>query len=312
MNFAEVVEHVREANPLWFILSVIVVTATFPLRAFRWKVLLRASAPDAPLKTLWHATAIGFMANNVLPARAGELVRCYAANKLVGIPFTTALASVAVERVFDGVIIIFLLAVAVASPSFPGGSEVMGTRIETLAATMAALFLGALIFLIILVRVRDKAEPIGERIIRKILPGRLAGTAARIFHNLLSGLGVLTSLRDVIVVVVWSFVIWLCNAASYVLAFEAFNLDLPLTAALALQGVVAIGVAVPQAPGFFGGFEALCKLVLGLYAVGADRAIGFAIAVHMGWWVPITLIGLVLLARTSLSLRELRGGTART
>jgi len=96
-----------------------------------------------------------------------------------------------------------------------------------------------------------------------------------------------------------------------VLAFRAFDIDLPASAALVLQGVVAVGVAVPQAPGFFGGFEALSRIVLGFYGVGSDQAISFAIAVHMGWFIPITLIGLIMLARASLSLRELRGGSAR-
>lgn len=307
VDLRAVVQHVREANPAWFIASVLAVTLTFPLRALRWRVLLRSAAPDAPLKPFWDAVCIGFMANNILPARAGELVRAYAGTRLIGVPFTTSLASVAVERVFDGVIIVLLLAIGVASPSFPAGTTIMGTSIEKLAASAAAVFVGALVFLILLVRHRSTAEPFGDRLLRRVLPARVSETAVKVFHNLLTGLSVLNSTGDVIKVVAWSFAVWLFNAASYVLAFRAFDLDVPASAALVLQGVVAVGVAVPAAPGFWGVFELLCKLVLGIYAVGADRAASFAIAVHMGWFVPITVIGLVILAKTGLSLKSLRG-----
>lgn len=310
IEFGSVVQHVREADPLWFAASVIAVTLTFPLRALRWRVLLRSAAPNVPLKPFWDAVAIGFMANNILPARAGELVRSYAGNRLIGVPFSTALASVAVERIFDGVIILLLLAAGVASPAFPAGTTIRGASIETLAATTSAIFVGALVFLIVLVRFRDRAEPLGDRLLRRFLPARLAETGVKIFHNLLAGLGVLSSTGDVLKVIAWSFAVWLCNAASYVLAFMAFHLDAPASASLVLQGIVALGVAVPAAPGFVGVFEALAKLVLGFYGIAEDRAVSFAIAVHMGWFVPITVIGLIVLARSGMTLKSLRSGEA--
>jgi uncharacterized protein (TIRG00374 family) len=308
VKFDDVLRHVREADPFWFVASVLAVTVTFPLRAVRWRVLLRSAAPTAPLKPFWDAVAIGFMANNVLPARAGELVRSYAGNRLIGVPFSTALASVAVERIFDGVIILLLLALGVASASFPPDTTIHGTSIAKIASSTAAIFIGALVVLILLARFRTTAEPLGDRLLRRMLPARLADKGIAIFHNLLAGLGVLNSTGDVIQVVAWSFAVWLCNGASYWLAFKAFHLDAPASAALVLQGVVALGVAIPAAPGFFGVFELLSRIVLGVYGIPGDRAASFAIAVHMGWFVPITVIGLIVLARTGLSLKDLRSG----
>ena len=310
VKFDSVLQHVRAANPLWFLASVIAVTLTFPLRALRWRVLLRSSAPNVPLKPFWDAVCIGFMANNLLPARAGELVRSYAGNRLIGVPFSTALASVAVERVFDGVVIVLLLAAGVAAPSFPAGTTIRGVSPAALASSTAAIFIGALAFLILMVRFRSHAEVIGDKLVHRFMPARLADVSMKIFRNLLAGLGVLNSTGDVIKVVAWSFAVWLCNAASYVLAFKAFHIDAPASAALVLQGIVALGVAIPAAPGFFGVFETLCRVVLGVYGVASDQAVSFAIAVHMGWFVPITLIGLVILARTGLTMRDLRSGDA--
>ncbi|HEY2805322.1 MAG TPA: lysylphosphatidylglycerol synthase transmembrane domain-containing protein [Gemmatimonadales bacterium] len=308
VKFADVLQQMRHANPLWYLLSCAAAFLTFPVRAIRWRIMLRSSTSERRFQPYWRAVCIGFMANNVLPARAGEVVRSYAGTELIGVPFTTALASVAVERVFDGVVLVLLLALAVVLPGFPAGATLKSTSISALAATMAVVFVGALVFLIILVRNRDRALPIAERLIRKVTPARLGPLVIRILENLVAGLGVLQSLRDISLVILWSFAVWLANALSYLLAFHAFGVDVPAGAALLLPSIVAFGVAVPSSPGFFGVFEEISKLVLGKYGIAGTTAITFAIGIHLGWFIPITIIGLVLLARSGLSLHSLRTG----
>jgi uncharacterized protein (TIRG00374 family) len=221
------------------------------------------------------------------------------------VPFSTALATVAVERVFDGVVIVLLLAIGVAAPGFPSGAAV-GRGLGALTATMAAVFSGVLVVLIILMRSRDRALPAAERLVHRMVPARLADRAVALLHNLVAGLGVLESARDIARVTFWTFVQWLVNGAAYVFGFYAFHLAVPVSAALVMQGVVALGVALPQAPGFFGVFEGLSKAVLIPYGVGESEAVSFAIGTHVGWFAPITIIGLVILARTGLSLKDLR------
>src|SRR6266576_5859749 len=115
-----VLEQLRHADPLLFGAAMALATATFPLRALRWRLILRDAGGEAfPLRPLWHATAVGFMANNVLPARAGEVARAYLARRQLPVRFTTALASIGVERVFDGLGMVALLAIAIAASSFP-------------------------------------------------------------------------------------------------------------------------------------------------------------------------------------------------
>jgi uncharacterized protein (TIRG00374 family) len=312
VKLEEVVEQLRRADPVWYLLSCLAATSTFPLRALRWRILLASSTPERRLQPYWRAVAIGFMANNVLPARAGEVVRSYAGTALIGVPFSTTLASIAVERVFDGVVLVLLLALAVISPGFPAGATIHSTSIPALAGTMAAIFVGGLVVLIVLVRAKDRAVPAAERLIHRIAPARLAPGMIRVLGNLVGGLGVLHSSRDVFRVLIWSFAVWLANASSIILGFRAFGIDASPNAALVLQGVVAFGVAVPAAPGFFGVFEKLAQLVLGLYGVSGAVAFSFAIGIHMGWFIPITVIGLVILARTGLTLRSLRSGEAAT
>ena len=303
-------DEIRHANPWWYLLSCLAATATFPLRAIRWRVLLGNSTNERRFQPYWRAVAIGFMANNVVPARAGEVVRAYAGTALVGVPFSTVLTSIAVERIFDGVVLVLLLAIAVMSPGFPQGATGHATSIPALASTMAAVFLGALIVLIVVARMRDRALPPLERFIQRFLPARFAPKITQVVENLVAGLAVMRSPMDIAKVAGWSFAVWLVNASSYVFGFKAFGIDASPNAAIVLQSVVAFGVAMPQAPGFFGVFEKLAQLVLGLYGVGAAIAFSFAVGIHLGWYVPITVMGLIILARTGLSLRSLREGEA--
>lgn len=296
------------AHPGRLLASAVLVTATFPLRALRWRVLLGRGPGGAPATgPLWRAVAIGFMANNILPARAGEFVRAWAGATLARLSFTTTLASIAVERIFDGVVIVLLLALAIGTPDFPAGAAIGTTSLAALAGSMAALFVGVLVFLMAMVRNQARVLPLTEGLLRRLLPHRLAERAVGLVDKVAAGLAVMHSTRDVLRVLVWSFAVWLVNAASYVLALRAFDVDAPATAALTLQAVVAFGVAIPSTPGFFGVFEGLARAALGVYGVPGGRAVSFAIGVHLCWFVPITVIGLWELARTGLSLRELRG-----
>jgi uncharacterized protein (TIRG00374 family) len=311
---------IARADPWWYALSVLLATLTFPIRTMRWRLMLERSAGRASLGAVWQATAIGFMANNILPARGGELARAYVASRLVPLRFTTALASLAVERVFDGLILVLLLAVAVADPGFSSTATVGGRSLSQIATWAGAAFVVILGVLFALVHAPSGALALAGRVLRAVLPARAADYLVGLARHFIDGLTILRAPRDFGLVVVWSFVLWLVNGVAFYTGFLAFHLQgaplpgagagsgLPFTAALLLQGVVAMGVAVPQGPGFFGGFELVSKIGLGLYGVGAVSAASFAIGIHIGWFVPITVIGLWTLARAHLSLGDLRGG----
>jgi len=258
---------------------------------------------------VWQATAIGFMANNVLPARGGELARAYAASRLVPCRFTTALGSIAVERVFDGLVLVLLLAVAIAAPGFPATATIAGRSLSSIAMWTGVAFVAALGVLFAAVHAPTGALALGGRMVRRLLPARAAAFAVTLAGHFIDGLSILRQPRDFGWVVVWSFVLWLVNAAAFYTGFLAFHLDrLPFASALLLQGIVAIGVAIPSSPGFFGLFEYASRAGLGLYGVAAAGAVSFAVGIHLGWFIPITVIGLWTLARANLSLGELRGG----
>lgn len=269
--------------------------------------MLRAAGAEPRAWPVWQATAIGFMANNVLPARGGEFARAYAASRLVPCRFTTALASIAVERVFDGLVIVLLLAVAIAAPGFPATATIAGRSLSSIAAWTGAVFVGILAFLFVVVHAPASALRLGGNAVRALLPARAAAFLVTLARHFIDGLSILKRPRDFGWVVVWSFVLWLVNGVAFYTGFLAFHLDaLPFTSGLLLNGIVAVGVAIPSSPGFFGLFEYASRAGLGLYGVAAEAAVSFAVGIHLGWFMPITVIGLWTLARANLSLGDLR------
>jgi uncharacterized protein (TIRG00374 family) len=314
VNLRDVWAGVRQANLLLVILSAGVATLTFPLRTMRWHVLLRA--PDGapyPLRPLWNATAIGFMANNLLPARAGEFARAWLASRELPVRFTTALASIGVERVFDGLMMLALMALAIAAPSFPSHATLPGGGSLSHIATGVAIGFGAALVLAFVVALRP--EPwlaVLDRVAGLVLPARAATRVHSVADGLVAGLAVLKSPGRFAAVIGWSLALWLVNAAAFALCFRAFHLSVPAEGALLLQGLIGFGVAIPAAPGYWGVFEIATKLTLQFYGIGATLALAYAFAFHIAGFIPITLLGLDALSRAHLHLGDLRGAASRS
>lgn len=307
-----VLGHIRRANPLLFVASVAVATLTFPLRTVRWRVILRdAEGRPFPWVPLWHATAVGFMANNLLPARAGEFARAYVANRQLPVRFLTALASIGVERVFDGLVMVALMAIALGASAFPRHAALGGVALSGAAGGAAALF-GLILAAALVVVVRPAPWlALWSRATHGVFSSGAADRLTHMAEALVAGLGVLKSPGRFAVVIGWSLILWLVNAASFALCFGAFGLRIPIHAALLLQGVIGFGVALPSSPGFFGPFEAATRVTLALYGIGAEQAVSYAVAYHIAGFLPITLLGLYSLSRTHVRLGELRSADAQ-
>lgn len=300
VDLAEAAGYLRAVRPGWLLAAVVVTTSLFPLRLIRWRLLLRAENGDAyPWLPLWHAVAMGFAANNLLPFRAGEVVRTVAASRLTGARLTTSLASVAVERVFDALTVVGLLALALLMPDMPPGLAVAGIPVQRVATTAGLLALAALACAALVVAFPKAAEGV----VRRLIPSdRIALRLIEIIEGVRQGLIVLKSPARLAGVIAWSVVLWLVNALSFYLAFFAFDLPVSYSGAVVLQGVLAFGIAVPSAPGYVGPFEAVITAVLALYGIGASQAIAYAVGYHLTTFVPITVLGVWSATRTGLGL----------
>lgn len=302
---AEVWIEVSRANWWLLLAAVAVATSGFLIRALRWKLLLHPLHPDTGLRSRFAAVNIGFAANNLLPARVGEFARAWAISRVEPVSVSGAIGSLVVERFLDAVAIVLLLVVALLHPSFPAGAMVGGQLLAHVVWVVVGALGAVLGFLTLLVLFPRALVAWADRLAR-VLPGRIGRVMIEVLDSFLRGLGSLRDPRLLVGAFLWSVGFWAWNAVSFWLAFHAFGIQEGYPTALFVQAVIALGVAVPSAPGFFGTFHAAA--VVGLhevYGAGEGATLAFAFGYHLGGFIPVTLIGLWYAGQLGLSFGEL-------
>jgi uncharacterized protein (TIRG00374 family) len=308
VSLARVWLELRHSNIPLFLVATLLGTIVFPVRALRWRTILEPLA-IVPFGPLWRSTAIGMMVNNVIPARAGEIARAYAVTRETQIPFSSALASLAVDRVFDAISVLLLGAAAMLAPSFPANAMIAGEPVSRWAGGTALFVLVALSGLYALVFFPAVLVRLFEMFARKVAPA-IEERGRRTLLAFSEGLSVLRNPVRFAKVLAWALLHWMINAFAFWVAMKAVGIQIPYTAVLFIQALIALGVAVPSAPGFFGLFEKLAVVSLALFGVGAPAATSWAIGYHVLSFIPITLIGSYYFASLGLHFRELKGTPA--
>ncbi len=302
---SEIMRVLEHANPWLLAVATVCSTLIFPLRARRWRTILDPIYPKLPFGPLWRATAIGMMVNNVVPARAGEVARAYVLTRETPVPFSTSIASLAVDRVFDAIVLLILAFAAVFDPAFPHGVRIGGQSVVSWAIGGTALVAILVALLYALVFFPAQLIRVFELFARKLSPKlEERGKAALVTFS--EGLSVLRSPGHCAAVLGWTILHWLVNGLGWWIAMIAVGIHVPFSASLVLQALVALGVAVPAAPGYFGVFETVSRIGLGIYAVSAGLATSWALGFHILSFLPITVFGAVYAARLNLNLKELQ------
>jgi uncharacterized protein (TIRG00374 family) len=304
----EVAHRLAHADPLLFGAATFCATAIFALRARRWQTILEPVAGELPLGALWRATAIGMMVNNVVPARAGEIARAYALTKEAPVPFATSLASLAVDRLFDAVVLLLLAASALLDPALSASDTLAGRPLSSFATGAATLVLVLIAGLYALVFFPDKLLRLFELFARRVSPS-VEDRGRRVLQTFVEGLSVLRQPGRFLAVFAWTLAHWLLNAVGFWLSFKAVGITAPFSAALFLQAFISLGTAVPALPGFFGIFEYMSVQGLAVYGVGQEQAATWAIGYHLFSFIPITVIGAWYFTRLGVRLRDLQPST---
>ncbi|MGE5731346.1 MAG: lysylphosphatidylglycerol synthase transmembrane domain-containing protein [Gemmatimonas sp.] len=305
VQWADAIDHARHANYWLLLLGAAAATGMFPLRARRWRTILDPVAPRLPLGPLWRSTAIGMMVNNVVPLRAGEFARAYALTReLPQITFSTALASLVVDRVFDAVVVLLLLAIAMIAPGFPNGATISGRPIAEVATGFAIIPLVLLVALYSLVFFPGTLIRLYELTARRVSPA-VEVRGRDMLRRFADGLSVLRTPGHFIAVFWWTLLHWLLQPFAFWLGFRALGIDVSWSATLFVQGLIVIGVSLPSAPGFFGLFEGAAVIALGLYGISESAAITWALVFHVVSFIPITLIGGYYFAKLGLTIGEI-------
>lgn len=305
VDFGEVISNISTGN-FWLLLaSVSVATSGFVIRALRWKVLLAPVLPDTSFRSRFAGVSIGFMANNVLPARMGEFARAFAFSRMEPVSATAAFGTLVVERFMDGVILLLFLVIPLLTPGFPAVDALSQGAGLAMFRFAIALVLGVLAVLVVMAALPRHFLAIATHC-ASVLPVSWQTRVVGALQGLLDSMAIMRDPRLLAAGFAWSLFFWTWHGLSFWLGMLAFGIDTGWVSAIFTEAVVGFGVAVPSAPGFFGTFHFSAEFALTtVYGVPEAQSLAFAFAYHFGGWIPITLIGLWFAWTLGLSLGDI-------
>ncbi|CAN5630873.1 lysylphosphatidylglycerol synthase transmembrane domain-containing protein [soil metagenome] len=294
VDVSESLRALGSVQPLWLVAATLVYLTSCPVRAQRWRLILRDQKSLSLGQTL-VPLFVGYMANNLLPARAGELYRMHFLGRRACISRSGALASIVVERTFDGLMLGFFMMLTFLL--FPE-ERLLGT---------AALVLGAIVMLLaagIIFHVlrADRDHGLFDKGI-ELLPGRLEEFVSgrlKLFSRGMRGISTAGSAAEA---GVYTVVIWGLELLAYTLAVLAFGVSLPLSGYLLVYTLAALGTALPSGPAYVGPYQYAFVLALGVFAVSRETALAVSVGAQVALLGSVTVVGLILLVR-----EQLRGG----
>lgn len=310
------VDALSEANYAWLAPGIAAYFVSFYFRSLRWRYLLRPFARTATAR-LYPVVIVGYMANNILPLRAGELVRSYYLSRREPVSSATALATIIVERVFDGVLMLLLLLAAVLFLPFSGLPEsvrdAVAIPVWAAAVIMAAPFLGGFAVIVMAAlrpRLFRKAGVVAAR--RVPIPMRYRAVLRIFASRFIGGFAGLQRPGRLARVAALTAPVWIAEGVTYYLIALGFDLDAQLGSRWLLAGsillimsIANLAISVPLSQGGVGPFELFAALALVVLGVESVHASAYAIVLHAALLLPVIVAGLLYLAVRSTPLAEL-------
>jgi uncharacterized protein (TIRG00374 family) len=290
----------------WLTLSLLTMFVNLAIRAWRWQYLLEPLGAIS-FANAFRATAVGFAATSILPARAGEVIRPYFLARHERLSATSAFATVILERVLDMLTVLGMLAAYVFffRPELATTNAVAFEAVKWAGGTAAVGAIAALAVFFVLAG--DPAR-LGKTLSRleQVLPSTLAGLLARVAEKFATGLGAVRQPGRLLVALILSVPLWLSIATGTWAASMAFHLAVPFTGSFLLVALLVVGVAVPT-PGAVGGFHAAYKFAATtFFGAPDDAAVGAAIVLHALTIGPNLLLGLFFAAQAGLNISVMK------
>ncbi len=304
-NLTSVWAQVRRARVDLLFLGFLAVVVTYVIRAWRWQYLLHPIGPTR-FRTAFRTTVIGFAALGLLPARAGDVLRPYLLARQEGLSVSATLATIVMERVFDLVAVLTLLAIYVWGVG--ATTTIPAALLRTIEISAAVGGLAAVALLGLMWVVATHPERIGDLVLTagRVLPTRIAMKVSEFARKFSAGFAAARDPRALAMATAWSFPLWVAIAAETWLVTIAFGIAMPFTGTFLLQALLVIGVAVPT-PGAVGSYHEAYRIgVTTFFGAAEDAAVAAAIVTHAISYVPVVLTGLIFMAQDGLSFGRLQ------
>ncbi len=293
----------QKANYIWLAPGILVYFIGVWVRAWRWHYLL-GPIKKIPTKTMFPVTAIGYMGNNIYPARAGEVLRAVVLKRKEGVSVSASLATIIVERIFDGVVMLAFVFVNLTELAKLTDASGFVGNIQQVAVIGTGVFLGALIVFLLAAMFPQKTMRVSQWMMRIFVPQRFHARLIGVTNKFLDGLASLRSPFNVLMVFLTSVFIWLLETGKYWFVMHAFDFNVSFFALMLMNGIVNLATTIPSAPGYIGTFDAPGIAVLTAYGVDHATAAGYTLVLHVALWVPITALGAYYLAREGIKWNE--------
>ena len=286
-----------------YLLPVVIVTMLqFYIRALRWGTLMEPIKKIGQLN-LFSATSIGYMANNILPARIGEVVKAYAIGRSEDVSMSASFATIVIERLIDLMAVLMLLFLVLFIVDFPADRSGLEQVLRKGGLAAIPLFL----FVVIFMHYFKKNSDLFKRITIKLISpvsNNLAEKAGRFLDSFASGLAVMKRGHHLVKISLYSVIIWFIAAIPIHLTLVSFGHRPPFSISLFILVLIGIAVSIPSAPGFIGTFHFACSKGLELFNLPVEEALSISIILHAINFFPITIIGFFFLWRNNISLMD--------
>jgi hypothetical protein len=305
-NLGRIDDAFRDANYWLVALSLPVYFAGLWMRTIRWQYLLRPVRRVTTLR-LYPVVIIGLMANNLIPARAGELARAYVLGQRERISKTTSLGTIAVDRLFDGVTLIPMMLIVAA---FAGGDAefdvpLLGSlNFEQLGLVMSVLF-GVALAVLFWMAFSHRGQQLLHDVIARIVPDSIEPKIDRLLHSFFDGLQALRSPVDLGIAWLMSFVSWTLEATMYYIIARAFGIDEPYYVFLLLCAAANLAIAVIASQGGVGPFELVVTETVVAFGAAEGVASAYALGLHAILLFPIIALGLWLMWSMKLTFGDM-------
>jgi hypothetical protein len=294
---SKVWQSLQHAQYVWILPAVLLYLFALVMRTLRWKTLL-SSERSVPFRQLLPTMAMGRGANNIYPFRTGEIVRVLLLRQRNEVSVPAGLASILVERTFDGLTMILFLILAALIGGIPD-------YLDSLVRLAVAVFGGALalIYGVVLwpARIQRLVDGLTDRLVPKRFRPQVRSIAGRFIHGFAS----IRSVWAATLALLFSVAVWTAETISYRLVMNSFGFGVNIHELLLMSSAANLGTALPSGPGNLGTFDAPAIEVLTEVGILKNVAVGYQAVLHAVLWSTETLAGLWFMWRSGLRKADL-------
>lgn len=303
IDFRQLAAAFREMHYWWLVPAILMAFISYFLRAVRWRYLLLPLKQTA-MGNLVTSTFIGYMANNILPARLGEFVRAYALGQKEGLDTSAVFATLVLDRLFDGFTVLVILLLTFFTVQLPPGMAAVQQGLVAGGYATLAVYVVVIAFIILLKRSTSRTLKVVE-VMLKPFPSSFSEKIIPLLGSFIAGLRLSTRPRDLVALLVSSLAIWAFAVWPIDMVLRAFGIVLPITASMFIMVFLVFAVMVPAAPGFIGTYHTACVYGLMAFSIPKEKALSIALVMHGINFFPIIIVGFLCLWHGKLSLRQI-------